>query len=187
MSASTDPHVDLSTLDPAADSVDRILRALAPHVRTWIYRQLGPGAELDDATQEALIQIADALPDFEGRSKLTTYARRIAIRAALRHAQRNPRPRAADLVPVADELDPEKLVLQRESLRRFYAALDQLSPKLRTAYILCDVERVPHLEAARISEIDVEAVRARVKRARTQLRELLRHDAHLAPLFEGRS
>ncbi len=175
----------MSALDPRVDSIDHILRALAPHVRQWIHRQLGPSADLDDAMQEALIQIADALGDFEGRSKLTTYARRIAIRAALRHRKRNPVPRATELVALTDERDPEGIVSQRESLRRFYAALDQLSPKLRATYVLCDVERVPHLEVARITETNLEAVRARVKRARTQLHEILRHDPYLAALFQG--
>lgn len=174
----------LASLDPARHSLEEILRALAPRVRGWVYRHVGPGADLDDATQEALIQIAHALSSFEGRAKLSTYAHRVAIRAALRYRQR--RPRTTELTVVHDGRTPEELATHRESLRRLYAALDQLSPKLRVAYVLCEIERVSHVEAASIAEVDVEALKARLKRARARVREILADDPYLAPLFGGR-
>ena len=56
------------------DAVRETLRALLPHVRRWLYRLLGRSPDLDDATQEALAEIAAFLPRFEGRSKLETAA-----------------------------------------------------------------------------------------------------------------
>lgn len=165
------------------DSVDGLLRELAPKVRAWVFRHLGPGPHLDDATQEALIAIADALPRFEGRSKLTTYARRIAIRAAQRHRRKNPPGQALEAVHDVDGLTPEKLAMQRESIRRLYAALDTLSPKLRSVYILCDVEKTAHEEAAAIAEVSVNTLRARLKRARLALRSQLIADPYFAGLF----
>ena len=36
--------------------VDRVLRELVPEVRRWMFRHLGPSGEVDDATQDALIE-----------------------------------------------------------------------------------------------------------------------------------
>lgn len=162
------------------------MRALAPRVRLWVFRHVGPsGAHVDDATQEALIQLAEALPHFEGRSKLVTYAHRIAVRVAVRHARKARRDPPVELVAINDARTPEALAMHRESLRRLYGALDRLSPKLRTAYVLCDVERLSHEEAAEVEEVGLFTLRARLKRARVQLRALLRDDPYFAPLFGG--
>ncbi len=75
--------------------------------------------------------------------------------------------------------------MQRQALSRLYAGLDLLSPKLRSAFILCDVERVGHAEAARIAEVSLDALQARLKRARVRLRAHLEKDPCLAPLFGG--
>lgn len=177
---------NIEPADEATQPVAEVLRALAPQIRRWVQRQLGPGPDLDDATQEALIQVADALHRYEGRAKLTTYARRITVRAALRYRRRHATPPSPPLYALDDQRTPEQLAMQRESIRRLYAALDELSPKLRLAFVLCAIEREPHAEAAEIAQVSVSAMKARLKRARAQLAKRLEDDPYLAPLF-GRS
>lgn len=176
---------EVAALEMSTASVADVLSMLAPQIRGWVFRHVGPGPDLDDAVQEALIEIADALSRFEGRAKLTTYARRIAVRAATRYRRRHPRPRTAELHVMRDDRTPERLAMERESIRHLYKALDELSPKLRTAFILCDIEREPHESAALIEEISLDALQARLKRARAQLREILANDPYLAPMFGG--
>ncbi|MFT5052718.1 MAG: RNA polymerase sigma-70 factor (ECF subfamily) [Chlamydiales bacterium] len=48
-------------------------------------------ATLDDLTQVATLQILDKLDRFEGRSKFTTWAYSVAVRAALSELRRSPR------------------------------------------------------------------------------------------------
>ena len=53
---------DLDALrDGDPGETERVLRALLPHCRRWLGRLLGPRADLDDATQDALIANLSAL------------------------------------------------------------------------------------------------------------------------------
>ncbi len=178
--ASTGP----GTTTPAAP-VEQVLRDLEPEVRRWVARYLGPSPELDDAVQEALIALAAALPRFEGRSRLTTYARRIALRSAGRHVRRlRATPAAPGLVAVpTEELNPERLAMGREGVDRLYRALGALSDKRRRAFVLCAIEKLPHEEAAEVEGCSLVTLRARLRHARADLTGILADDPYLAPLF----
>lgn len=179
------PHEpEAASAPPLAEQI----RQLAPTVRRCIHHHLGRHGILDDAVQEALIELARALPRHRGECSPETYARRIAIRTAYRHVRRERRHRA-DLYAVpsqVDARDPESVLAQRESLRRLYRCLDRLPEKRRRAFVLCCVERLPHAEAATVERVSVDTLRARLKRARAELERRLRHDPLLGPLFEGR-
>jgi len=170
----------------APTDTDAILRQLAPDVRGWVFRYLGARAELDDVVQEALIELASALARFRGDSSVRTYARRIVTRVASRHVRTPAGQARVHLVPDAEYApDPETIAMQRESLRRLYGALAELSETRRSAFVLCAIERLPHDEVAAIEQVSVETLRARLKRARAELADRLRDDPLLAPLFRG--
>lgn len=168
------------------ESIERTLESLLPSVRRWLHRALGPRPDLDDATQDALFQIAKSLDSFEGASALETWAYRITTRVAYRYLRR----RYSTVQGDTDECDelpandasPETRALHRESVVRFRRCLDRLSPKRRMAFLLCAVERLPHAQAAEIESTSVETMRARLKRARADLREHMKQDPVLAPL-----
>ena len=86
--ALTEAALLLRARDP--DATRDALRALLPKVRGWLYRLLGGSANLDDATQEALSEIARFLPRFEGRSSLRRAAHRITVRVAYRYLGSSP-------------------------------------------------------------------------------------------------
>lgn len=71
-------------------ALEQTLTELVPAVRRWTYRILGPGPELDDAVQEALIELASALERYEGRAAVTTFAYPVVIRTVYRHLRRHP-------------------------------------------------------------------------------------------------
>lgn len=170
------------TIDPAAEE---LLVELAPKVQRWLFHTVGPRGDLDDLTQEALVQIAQALDRFRGECSVETYARRIAVRVALRqlkHGRRDVPPLRA-VQDAADTRDPERIASSRESLRALFAALDQLHESRRLAFTLCAIEGLAHEEAAEILDISVNTLRQRLKRARADLAEKLRRDPALAPLF----
>lgn len=163
-----------------------LLEELAPRVRSWIARHLGPRDDLDDVTQEALVQIALALDRFRGESSLETYAHRIAIRVALAQrtkARRAPTP-SLHLVPEPEDArDPESIAAQRQSIRALYRALDALHETRRTAFVLCAIEGLAHEDAAEIEGISVPTLRQRLKRARADLAAALKRDPILATMF----
>lgn len=172
-------------------ALETVLRSIAPDMRRWVARHLGPEPDLDDATQDALIELAEALDRFEGRSKLSTYAHRIGVRVALRHARRHRKRRrrtsALSVVTTTESsVTPEAVVLGREGVARLYAALDQLPEGRRTAFILCDVEQLSHEEAAAVEKVKLDTLRKRLHRARVGLRERLADDPVLGSyLREG--
>jgi RNA polymerase sigma-70 factor (ECF subfamily) len=169
------------------DDLEATLTRLFPTVRRWLHRSLGDHPELDDATQDALFEIARSLSRFAGESSLETWSYRITTRVAYRYLKRRSN-RAAEPfeLHVLPDLgvDPEARAGHRESIRRFQACLDELTPNRRMAFLLCAVERLPHVQAAEIEGISVETLRARLKRARAELADKMRADPFLASLTE---
>lgn len=163
-----------------------LLEELAPRVRGWVARHIGPREDLDDITQEALVQIALALDRFRGESSLDTYAHRIAIRVALAQrtrSRRAPQP-VLHLVPEAEDArDPESIASQRQSIRALYDALDALHATRRTAFVLTAIEGLSHEDAAAIEGVSIATLRQRLKRGRADLAVLLRRDPILGAMF----
>lgn len=171
--------------DPIA--LERLLILLLPRVRVWTFRLVGPRADLDDVVQDALTELALALPRFEGRSKLTTFAHRVVVRAACRAwGKRSRRAEVAlELVPATGpESDPEARATGREALRRLYRALERLPEKRRVAFVLCAVEGLLPHEAAELEGTSGEAMRSRLMHARQELAALLRDDPYLGHLSD---
>lgn len=179
--ASRDAASRNASADPLAESLAR----LTPRVKVWLFRLLGPRFDLDDALQDTLIELARAIPRFDGRSRLETYAYRVVLRSASRHRHRNRRVHEPlDLVPPpADSVDPESRAVSREALRRLYDVLDRLPEKRRRAFILCRLEGLDPHEAAEIEEVSSEVMRSRLRHACADVAERLARDPYLTKVF----
>jgi len=174
----TDPAL-LRSGDP--DAVRDTLRALLPHVRRWLFRLLGRSPDLDDATQEALAEIAAFLPRFEGRSKLETAAHQITVRVAYRYFAKAVEV-SLELVPELVDLssNAESRVMAREALARLQRCLARMPAKRRVAFVLCAVEGFTPTEASRIAGTTALAMRCRLTYARREITRMLRGDPYLA-------
>lgn len=168
--------------EPAGSAAADALVALLPKVRRWLHRLLGPGAALDDVTQDALIEIARALPSFRGDSAIDTFAYRITIRVASKALKRRRDPEVSlELVPPQpDEIDPESRLAHRELLRALYRALDELPTRRRLTFVLCELEGMTPTEAAAVLGERASTVRSRLRRARDTVTERLRNDHNLS-------
>lgn len=172
----------------SSDNVETVLRELAPDIERWCARHLGMRSDLEDAVQEALIAVADALTRFRNESSLRTYAYRIVLRSAHRFRAKHRDAQRSQPLHVAldvDTMTPESLAMERESVRRLYVALDSLSEFRRNAFVLCAIERMPHEEAAAIEEVSVDTLRARLKHARNDLGEILKKDPYLGSMWKA--
>src|SRR6185503_14634154 len=133
------------------ERAEDVLPALLPKVRRWLYRILGPSSALDDVTQDALIEIARALPAFRGDASIDTFAYRITIRVAGKALRRlrSAHELSLELVPPPpDAIDPESRLAHREMVRALYRALDELPTKLRLTFVLCELEGMAPSDAA---------------------------------------
>ncbi len=156
--------------------IDRVMRELVPQVRKWLLLHLGPRDDLDDATQDALSEIASALHRFEGRSSLATLARRITLRTSY-HYYRRTRPEPPSVERQAP--DPERQVSARRALERLHGALRRLPERRRAAFVLCAVEQLTPAEAAEVLGISANAMRSLVCRARQEVEALIEGDDEL--------
>jgi RNA polymerase sigma-70 factor (ECF subfamily) len=162
------------------------LRALLPHVRRWLYRLLGRSPDLDDATQEALAEIAGFLPRFEGRAKLETAAHQITVRVAYRYFAKS-KCISLEVVPELVDVSTgiESRMMAREALARLQRCLGRLPAKRRIAFVLCAIDGLTPTEAAHVAGTTALAMRCRLSYARREVARMLKTDPYLASWIRG--
>lgn len=168
-------------------ALDAVLAAAAPSVRRFTARMCRTPAEADDAAQDTLLAVSQHLREFEGRAAFTTWLFTLA-RTACNRRQRTLKGAA----PVEDAPDlredagpgPERLAERKELRETLDIALRSLQREQREVVLLRDVEGLSAHEAAEVLGISVEALKSRLHRARTALREALRPTLEGAPTTE---
>jgi RNA polymerase sigma-70 factor (ECF subfamily) len=149
-------------------------------------RVLGNAEDAEDALQDGLLSAFRNLKRFEGRSQFSTWLTRIVINAALmRRRSAKARPAVSlDETPREDELpaserfaddgpNPEQVFASTELREIISENLEELSPLLRTAFVLREVQGYSTGEAAKKLGVTENTLKARLWRARHQLAERL--------------
>lgn len=147
------------------------------------HQLLGSSAEVDDAVQESFIRAWRALPRFDGRARLSTWLYRICVNVCLNRMRGNRRHAAADVddpklpEPTADAeavgVDPLRTLEQAQLYGRVGAALETLSPSLRSAVVLVLLQGMSHKEAGDALGCAEGTVAWRIHEARRRLKDLL--------------
>ncbi len=153
---------------------------------------LGNPEDAEDALQEGMLSAFKNLRRFEGRSKFSSWLTRIVINAALMRlrSQRAHQTVSADQplgeaeVTLAEQLadpapDPERLYARQELRRLLDRNLTELSPEMRTAVLLRDIEGLSTQEAAEALGVPENTLKSRLHRARLQLAEQIQSEAML--------
>ncbi len=154
-----------------------LYRRHAPRVFALLTRLAGDDALAADLLQETFLQAWRGLPHWRGESALATWLHRIAVNAhlgALRAQRRRDARETAEeeLEKLAGIAAPSGEPGTRIDLERAIAALP---PRMRTAFVLRDVEGYSYDEIALITDNAAGTIRAQVSRARLLLsRELER-------------
>ena len=165
--------------------VREAITELVPKVQRWLHRLLGPRHDLEDAVQDALTEIARALPSFQGRSQLSTFAHRITIRVGYRYMGRRKEQSLELVAPPPDRISPESQAMTREALRRLYRVLDRMPKKRRVAFVLCAIEGISPSEAAQLEGVSGPVMRSRLRHARAEVCRRLSADPYVAALTGG--
>lgn len=157
----------------------RLVDAHARHLYHVCYRVTGDADLAEDAVQEAFLKAWRKLPDFDGRSKFSTWIHRIAANAAVDQMRRYGKIGAAgtDEEPyrglAAPEPDPERAADSRGIGDATQTALAALSEMERTAFTLRHHEGVSIAEISQVLGVAEGACRQAVFRAVRKLREAL--------------
>jgi RNA polymerase sigma-70 factor (ECF subfamily) len=155
------------------------------HQRTLFHsalRIMGNPQDAEDALQDGLLSAFHKLQYFEGRSQFSTWLTRVVTNAALmRRRSQAVRPSAAAVettgteeLPIVERLmskdpDPEQLLARLETRRIIRDQIAQLTPILRTAFILRKVREFSTSESARLLRVSEQTLKGRLIRARRQL------------------
>ncbi len=172
----------LKTGDPSA--YEELIEKYADMVYRVAYRILQDPDDAEDAMQETFLTVYRRIHSFRGDAKLSTWLYRLATNTALDMIRARQRKRSKDVVwdeteeeggPIPDTFTPlpEELLLQQEVAELIEEAISQLSPKLRTAFVLYELEGLPMKEVADVLGISESAAKVRVHRARAQLQRYL--------------
>jgi RNA polymerase sigma-70 factor, ECF subfamily len=153
--------------------------------------------EAEEVLQETFISAFRALERFEGRSLLSTWLYRIAYNAALmRLRRREPVTVSIDKPATNDEGDevprqlvdwgagPEQALLNGELRMALDTAVSALPERLRSVFVLRDIEGLSTAETAAVLDLTETNVKVRLHRARLALRERL--SSHFNPVGASR-
>lgn len=147
-----------------AVALEAVVRELEPYVgRICAAICLDSG---EDATQEALMAIVRHLPSLRSPRALRAWARRIAVREALRLAQPG---KAVPIDPA--ELDVSASVPDGATHTEVRAVLATLAPHQRAVLVLRHLGQLTEAEMAEALGIEHGTVKSRLHRARAAFRE----------------
>jgi RNA polymerase sigma-70 factor (ECF subfamily) len=184
------------TLDPDSNLVARCLRGdetawedlLRIHTRKvygLCYRFTGNGAESQDLTQEVFLRVFRTVRTFRSaEGSFGTWLARVTRNLLIDHYRRTRQERVTDPIeeqlPTIEEsgataaIRPDQALAGREASEILQATLQKLSPDLREAVILRDLQEMEYREIASVLEIPEGTVKSRINRGRAELARLLR-------------
>jgi RNA polymerase sigma-70 factor (ECF subfamily) len=171
-------------MSPSAGVTATARRELHERVLAFIRRRVPSHEDAEDIAQDVMLRIHRHSADLEHAERMTAWVYRIATNAINDHYRRParrelPSGQAAD-VPEPDYETPAPAWTEArpEELRRELAAclaplIQRLPPIYRQALEMVEFDGVSQVDAAAQVGISVSGMKARVQRARQQLRELL--------------
>ncbi|MBZ5725766.1 MAG: sigma-70 family RNA polymerase sigma factor [Acidobacteriia bacterium] len=185
-----------STLDPDSSLVSRCLRGdetaweelVRLHTRRiygLCYRFTGSGSEAQDLTQEVFLRVFRTLRTFRSaEGSFGTWLARVTRNLLIDHYRRTRQERVTDSIeeqlPNMEEeggsasARPDHAVAGREASEILQATLQRLSPDLREAVVLRDLQEMEYREIADVLRIPEGTVKSRINRGRAELARLLR-------------
>jgi RNA polymerase sigma-70 factor, ECF subfamily len=160
---------------------DDLVRRYRARIYALTLHLTGSRSEADDITQDVFTRAYQRLDTFGGRSEFFTWLYRIAVNRALNARRDTARrrtsglddPRVQAAVAVDAYGDPRRAAELRQTYARLVAALDRLSPTLRSTVVLVALQGLSHDEAAAVLGCSAGTVAWRIHEARNQLRAAL--------------
>jgi len=154
------------------------------------YRFAGSAADAEDLTQEVFIRMYRTLPSFDAaKGGFSTWFTTMTRNLLVDHFRRTKQERMTDSLdragsehedaPALGERIPDQGtapdagVESRETREAVHAALAKLSPELREAVILRDLQDLDYREIATVLKVPEGTVKSRINRGRAELARLL--------------
>jgi RNA polymerase sigma-70 factor (ECF subfamily) len=148
---------------------------LAPVVYAQAFRMLGDRAEAEEITQDSLLRLWNAAPDWQaGQAKVTTWLYRVTSNLCIDKMRKSKRQSSAAVPEMPDDgPDMERRLQDRARAQALRAALSDLPDRQKQAMVLRHLEGLPNLDVAQIMQISVEAVESLMSRGKRSLADAL--------------
>lgn len=161
-----------------------MVRTYTKRVYAICYRFTGRDNEAQDLTQDVFLRVFKTLGSFRaGEGSFVVWLTRLTRNLLVDHYRRTKRDRATDALDdklaVLEERTAQSgrtdgMLAGREAGELIQAALQKLSPELREAVILRDLQEMEYREIANVLNVPEGTVKSRLNRGRAELARVLR-------------
>jgi RNA polymerase sigma-70 factor (ECF subfamily) len=163
---------------------ESLVRTHTRRVYGFCYRFTNKDSEAQDLTQEVFLRVFKSLKSYRSdEGAFVTWLTRLSRNLLIDHYRRTRQERVTDSIeeqlPVIEERTagaarPDAILAGREASEALQAALQRLSPDLREAVILRDLQEMEYREIAGVLKIPEGTVKSRLNRGRAELARVLR-------------
>ncbi|HSB76870.1 MAG TPA: sigma-70 family RNA polymerase sigma factor [Terriglobales bacterium] len=168
-----------------------IVRRYQRRIYNICYRFAGSAEDADDLTQEVFIKMYKTLDSYDmERGAFMTWVTTMTRNLLVDHFRKGKHDRLTDSLeatPGQEEegrslgeqiedkgtVSPDEQVRSREAGEAVHEALQKLSPELREAVILRDLQDMDYKEIAHVLKVPEGTVKSRINRGRVELARLL--------------
>ena len=176
----------------AGDAVawDEIVQRYHRRIYNICYRFAGSPDDAQDLTQEVFIRMYRTLNSYDvGRGAFMTWVTTLTRNLLVDHFRKTKHDRLTDsldatasdhpdAIPLSERIPdegppPDSGVQSRETYDAVHQALQKLSPELREAVILRDLQDMDYRDIATVLKVPEGTVKSRINRGRAELARLL--------------
>jgi len=168
---------------------EEIVQTYNRRIYNICYRFAGSANDAEDLTQEVFIKMYRTLATYDHtKGALVTWVTTITRNLLVDHFRKTKQDRLTDsidaqsphedAIPLSEQIQdqsapPDQHVRSREVSEAIHAALARLSPELREAVILRDLQDFDYREIATVLKVPEGTVKSRINRGRAELARLL--------------
>ncbi len=169
---------------------EEIVRTYHRRIYNLCYRFAGTADDAQDLTQEVFIKMYRTLGSYDvERGAFVTWLTTMTRNLLVDHFRKTKQDRMTDsldattsdhedAMPLSEKIEdkaqpPDAGVQSRETREAVHAALQKLSPDLREAVILRDLQDLDYREIAQVLRVPEGTVKSRINRGRVELARLL--------------
>ena len=169
---------------------EEIVRRYQRRIYNLCYRFAGSADDAEDLTQDVFIKVYRTLETYDSeRAAFTTWLTTVTRNLLVDHFRKTKQDRITDSIDVsvtqeedgrtlADQLEdkgiaPDAVVQRQQTGATVHAALQRLSPELREAVVLRDLQDMDYKEIAVALKVPEGTVKSRINRGRMELGRLL--------------
>lgn len=162
---------------------EELVRRHTRRIFNICYRFTGNGTESEDLSQEVFLRVYKTLGSYHSaHGGFATWMTSVTRNLLIDHYRRTKRDRITDSLedsmPVVENKEsagrrPDQQLLLGELSHQVQTALTKLSPELREAVILRDLQQLDYNEIRQVLDVPEGTVKSRINRGRIELARIL--------------